>query len=71
MNVPKGEKTKLTKANSGSYSLRTTMPKGIVSQLELKKGDSVFWELHPEKNGKGLQIIVTPSPTTKTKKGRK
>ena len=71
MNVPKGEKTKLTKVNSNSYSLKTTVPKGIVRQLELKDGDSIFWELHSEKSSNGLQIIITHSPEIKTKKGKK
>jgi len=70
MNMARGEPTKLTKANDSSYSLRTTVPKGIVKQLELKEGDSIFWELHPDKNGTGLKIIVTPSPERKTKKGK-
>jgi hypothetical protein len=39
----KGEKTTLTKANDQSYSLRTTVPKGIVSNFDLKEGDSLFW----------------------------
>ena len=64
-NMVRGEKTTLTKANDKSYSLRTTVPKGISSQLELKEGDSLIWELQP--NGKEFLVIVKPQ---KEKKGR-
>ena len=60
MNMVRGEPTKLTKANDSSYSLRTTVPKGIVNQFELKEGDTISWEIHPSESGKGLRIIVTP-----------
>jgi hypothetical protein len=63
----RGEKTKLTKANDKSYSLRTTVPKGITSHLELKEGDSLLWELKP--NGNSLSITVTP--ISEKKKGVK
>ena len=36
--------TKLTKAASNRKSLRTTVPKEVVQDLELKDGDSVEWE---------------------------
>jgi bifunctional DNA-binding transcriptional regulator/antitoxin component of YhaV-PrlF toxin-antitoxin module len=36
--------TKLTKAASNRKSLRTTVPKEVVTDLELKEGDSVEWE---------------------------
>lgn len=61
MNMARGEPTKLTKANDNSYSLRTTVPKGIVNQFELKEGDTLNWEIHAEPNGNGLIIIVTPN----------
>lgn len=61
MNMARGEPTKLTKANDSSYSLRTTVPKGIVNQFELKEGDTISWEIHPNENGTGLKIIVTPN----------
>ena len=64
-NMVRGEKTKLTRANDRSYSLRTTVPKGISQQLELKEGDSLIWELKP--NGKDFLVVVTPH---KGKKGR-
>jgi hypothetical protein len=56
----RGEKTVLTRANIKSYSLRTTLPKGIAKQFELKEGDSILWEIKPSPDGKGLIIIVTP-----------
>ena len=52
----RGEKTVLTKANDKSYSLRTTVPTGIAKQLDLKVGDSILWRLVPE--GNKLAIIV-------------
>lgn len=54
----KGERTTLTKANNASYSLRTTVPRGITSQLDLKEGDFLMWRLEPSKDGKGLAIRV-------------
>jgi hypothetical protein len=52
----KGEKTTLTRANDKSYSLRTTVPKGIVSNFDLKEGDSLYWVIKP--NGNKLLISV-------------
>ena len=54
----RGEKTTLHKANDNSYSLRTTVPKGIWKQLELKEGDFLIWELKP--NGKEFMVVVVP-----------
>lgn len=53
-----GEITKLTKATSTSDSLRTTVPSGIVKQLDLKEKDKLDWTLKVEKNN--LVIIVKP-----------
>ena len=53
-----GEITKLTKATSKSDSLRTTVPKGIVKQLNLKEGDEIDWRLTIEKN----EIVVMIKP---------
>lgn len=60
----------MTKANDSSYSLRTTVPKGIVNQFELKEGDTICWEIHPNENGKGLRIAITPL-AEKVSKGKK
>ena len=53
-----GEKTTLTKASTKSDSLRTTVPAGIVHQLDLKEGDRLNWNLKAE-NGT-LIVIVKP-----------
>lgn len=59
----KGERTTLSKANDKSYSLRTTVPKGIVNQMDLKEGDSILWVLKP--NGNKFTIIITPEKRVK------
>jgi hypothetical protein len=53
-----GEKTTLTKASTKSESLRTTVPAGIVHQLDLKEGDKLDWTLKAE-NG-NLIIVIKP-----------
>jgi hypothetical protein len=53
-----GEITKLAKATSKSDSLRTTVPSGIVKQLNLKEKDSLDWVLKVEKDN--LVIVVKP-----------
>ena len=58
----RGERTSLTKANNDRYSLRTTVPKVISNQFELKEGDSIVWEIKPNPDGKSLTIVVTPYP---------
>ena len=57
--MPRGEITALTKANDKSYSLRTTVPKGIVSQFDLKEGGFLNWEIKPSQDGKELVILVS------------
>jgi hypothetical protein len=64
--MARGEKTTLTKANNDSYSLRTTVPKGVANQLDLKDGDSIVWKLVP--NCKEFMIIVEPSHEKNGKK---
>ena len=58
-----GEKTKLTKASSKSESLRTTVPSGIVHQLDLKEGDKLEWKIKADKNK--LIIELTSSENKK------
>lgn len=53
-----GEITTLTKATSTSDSLRSTVPKGIVRQFNLKEKDQLDWEITAKDNK--LAIIVTP-----------
>lgn len=67
MLMGQGEKTKLVKANDNSHSLRTTVPKGIVTNFDLKEGDSVHWVIRPSENGKGLMIVVTTEKAKKPK----
>ncbi len=61
-----GERTVLTKANDKSYSLRATVPKGIVSHLDLKEGDYIRWVLKP--SGKRFRVEVIPEKSKKVKK---
>lgn len=56
--MARGEKTVLIRANDKSYSLRTTVPTGIVKQLDLNEGDSILWKLVP--NGKDFMIVIEP-----------
>ena len=53
-----GMETSLTKASTKGNSLRTTVPRSIVSQFELKEGDNLDWTLKV-KSGK-LVIEVEP-----------
>ena len=62
----RGERTTLTKANDKSYSLRTTVPKGVSNQLDLKEGDSIIWKLVP--NGNNFTIVVEISNEKDNKK---
>lgn len=45
-------KTKLTKANTQSKSLRSTVPEGIIDSLELNDGDSIDWVIDVVKGEK-------------------
>ena len=53
-----GATTKLTAAVSKKESLRTTVPRSIVQQLNLTSGDSLDWQL--EVRDKELIIVVRP-----------
>jgi bifunctional DNA-binding transcriptional regulator/antitoxin component of YhaV-PrlF toxin-antitoxin module len=66
-----GERTVLIKANSQSYSLRTTVPTGITKQFDLKAGDTVLWEIKPSPDGKSLMIVIAPSSEKNIKKNSK
>ena len=44
--IIQNKKTKVTKANTKSDSLRTSIPKQIVQALNLTDGDSVDWRLN-------------------------
>jgi len=53
-----GERTVLTRATSKSDSLRTTVPRGIVKQLDIQERDLLEWRL--EVKDSRLTIEVKP-----------
>ena len=53
-----GEVTILTKANTRSKSLRTTIPISITRQFGLKEGDYLQWAIRAKEN----QLLVEVSP---------
>jgi antitoxin component of MazEF toxin-antitoxin module len=53
-----GARTKLTPAVSKKESLRTTVPRSIVQQLNLTSGDSLDWQIEPRE--KELVVVVRP-----------
>lgn len=58
-----GEITVLTKANTNTISLRTTVPANIVSQFDLKESDKLEWVLVAKSEGKmGIEVIPKKSP---------
>ena len=65
--MTEGEKTSLTRINSKCRSLRTTVPKGIVRNFDLREGDRLSWLIKPSISGKKLMIIIKPEKTYKTK----
>jgi bifunctional DNA-binding transcriptional regulator/antitoxin component of YhaV-PrlF toxin-antitoxin module len=48
--------TRISKANTISSSLRTTIPNDIVEYLDLKIGDVVDWDEYQEKGRKYARI---------------
>jgi bifunctional DNA-binding transcriptional regulator/antitoxin component of YhaV-PrlF toxin-antitoxin module len=48
--------TRISKANSISSSLRTTIPNDIVEYLDLKIGDVIDWDEYQEKGKKYARI---------------
>jgi hypothetical protein len=65
VNQQLGEKTVLTKAQSKSGSLRTTVPKGIMVHLKLTESDSLDWSLEIVNNR--LVAVVTKDLETSKK----
>lgn len=53
-----GETTKLTAAATQKKSLRTTVPRSLVKQFDMKIGDVLDWRLEA-RNG-DLIIVVLP-----------
>lgn len=58
MSEAEGEITTLTFAKTKSESLRTTVPRGIVKQFNLKDGDKISWKLRAENSE--MIIVVRP-----------
>lgn len=56
-----GQRTVLSKANKESYSLRTTVPSGIVKQFDLEIGDYLDWRIDIKDN----ELVVILKPTKK------
>jgi hypothetical protein len=57
------ELTVLTKANTNTISLRTTVPANIVSQFGLKESDLLEWVLVAKAEGKmGIEVIPKKLP---------
>jgi bifunctional DNA-binding transcriptional regulator/antitoxin component of YhaV-PrlF toxin-antitoxin module len=48
--------TRISKANSISSSLRTTIPNDIVEYLDLKIGDVIDWDEYQERGKKYARI---------------
>ncbi len=53
-----GEVTVLASANTGSKSLRSTVPRGVARQLNLKEGQRIRWRLEVVR-GK-IAVVVEP-----------
>jgi bifunctional DNA-binding transcriptional regulator/antitoxin component of YhaV-PrlF toxin-antitoxin module len=53
-----GDITILTKANTKSNSLRTTIPMSITKHFGLKEGGHLRWDIQAKEN----QLIVVVSP---------
>lgn len=49
--MTKGHVTKLARATSISGSLRTTVPSGVVRDLDLGVGDHLRWVILPKEDG--------------------
>ncbi len=54
----KGKTTVLTRANKTSQSLRTTVPKFIIDNFNLKEGDKLLWRIEARNND--LLVVVKP-----------
>ncbi len=59
VSVSKMTETIITKANTTTKSLRTTIPIGIVEQFNLQEGDRLKWILVAKAEGK-IMIEIWP-----------
>jgi hypothetical protein len=50
------ENTKLTKVREGSDSLKTVVPPGVRSFLDLKPNDELVWEILMEGKSKWIRV---------------
>jgi antitoxin component of MazEF toxin-antitoxin module len=53
---PQGDITVITKANTKSNSLRTTIPMSITRQFNLQVGDKLIWNMEVENNSLVIKI---------------
>jgi hypothetical protein len=58
MSRQQGEVTILTKANSRSHSLRTTVPMSIIRHFSLSEGDHLRWEIQAKESK--LFVVINP-----------
>ena len=65
--MPRGQTTRLTKANKTSESLRTTVPSSVVKQFDLKEGDQLRWRFETNKKG---EIFVKIEPIRSESTGK-
>ncbi|NOQ53375.1 MAG: AbrB family transcriptional regulator [Thermoplasmata archaeon] len=49
--MTRGHVTRLVRATSTSESLRTTVPSGVVRDLDLGLGDTLRWEIRANEDG--------------------
>ncbi len=56
MDVPQGDITTITKANTRSNSLRTTIPMSITRQFNLHVGSQLIWKMEVENNNLIIKI---------------
>jgi bifunctional DNA-binding transcriptional regulator/antitoxin component of YhaV-PrlF toxin-antitoxin module len=52
-------KSKVGIAKTGTKSLRTTIPEGIVAYLDLKAGDTLEWRMEVANEGKIVLLRKT------------
>lgn len=64
----KGETTKLARANDQSASLRSTVPRSVVSHLELQESDTILWTLKADPDNTDEFIVVVKKFNEKLKK---
>ncbi|HDG63811.1 MAG TPA: AbrB family transcriptional regulator [Thermococcus sp.] len=57
-----GKTTVLARANKTSQSLRTTVPKFIIDNFNLKEGDKLLWRIEARNNK--LIVVVEPIKST-------